>query len=176
MHHELAETLFIGAIIGGAAVFVRGILSNAPQTQILALALIAIILCIIQVRLTLRRMSRSNSHDKNSSEQPESKRQERFKQSNPFVRELNQSWTGLMPSDTQTAPLDLEHTAVPSEDTNRDAQQSLDVTVVTVSRRSPSSTVQSSMMDDMSSRPNTSASVSDCSMTSASPDPVDDAS
>ena len=91
MREELLEGVCVGATIGLAVVAIRTLLGAASTRQVLALTLAGLVLCGVQLLLSLRRVRRTKPPAKHAPP-PAPQRPNR---KNLFAQELTRNWTGL---------------------------------------------------------------------------------
>jgi hypothetical protein len=95
MRSEILEGLIIGGMIGLAVVAIRTLLlGQASLIQALVLATAGIVLCGVQIVLSLRRARFRRPLQEQPEPSPPTPRR-RLRRKNPFAYELTHNWTGL---------------------------------------------------------------------------------
>ena len=123
MRSELAEGLIFGAGIGLAVIAIHAIVDNTlPWAQALALVLVALMLCAIQLGLTLRRR-RPQRPPREPAEPRRPVERQRAARRSPFDYELTRNWTGLK----EPVPKD-EPAQAPNERASEATEERTDVT------------------------------------------------
>jgi phosphate/sulfate permease len=102
MRYELFEGIVIGGIIGFGVMLVRALSVDAPQSQTLMLAVVATVLCLVQIGLTVRRIRRTPSNEHSRDEQHTLPPRRARPRQDSFAQEEDHRWTGLAVDDELT--------------------------------------------------------------------------
>jgi hypothetical protein len=113
MRYELFEGIVIGGIIGFGVMLVRALTVDAPQSQTLLLAVVATVLCLVQIGLTARRIRRTPTNDPMRNEQHTLPSRRPRTRQDSFAQEEDHRWTGLAVEDELTQSLQEQQSQTP---------------------------------------------------------------
>lgn len=112
MRSDLAEGLILGAVIGLVVLAIHELTSGAPsELQLLALFLAGLLLCGVQLLLSLRRSRHKDNPPGSHPEPSQPILGRRARRQTLFIQELTRNWTGLndrLPVEDEAPPPDRE--------------------------------------------------------------------
>lgn len=138
MRYELFEGIVIGGIIGFGVMLVRALTVDAPQSQTLMLAVVAAVLCLVQIGLTARRIRRTPSNERMPDEQHVLPPRRPRTRQDSFAQEEDHRWTGLAVDDELTQSIQEQHPPISHTQHPSDKEETATATLLNGAIQTPS--------------------------------------